>query len=132
MPPQLTVAAAIIERAGRVLICQRHRNDSFPHKWEFPGGKVEMGETPETALARELREELAIDADIGERVTSYDYAYPGRKPVTLVFCRVASFLGDPQNLIFERIVWEDRRHLPQYDFLEGDVDLVARLARGEL
>lgn len=132
MPAQVTVAAAIIERDGRVLICQRRKSDSHPLKWEFPGGKVEDGETPEVALARELREELAIDATIGETVTVYDYAYPGRKPIRLVFCHVTTFQGEPQNCIFERIVWEERRNLPQYDFLEGDVDFVARLARGEL
>lgn len=131
MPAQVTVAAAIIERSGRILICQRRRMDSHPLKWEFPGGKVENGETVEGALRRELCEELAIDAIIGDRVITYDYAYPGRKPITLAFCRVKSFDGEPRNCVFERIVWEDRRNLPHYDFLEGDADFVARLACGE-
>ena len=61
----LTVVAAIIVNHGKALICQRNRTDSFPLKWEFPGGKVEAGETPAQGLAREVLEELGARATIG-------------------------------------------------------------------
>ncbi|MBV9266177.1 MAG: NUDIX domain-containing protein, partial [Acidobacteriaceae bacterium] len=61
----MLVSAAISHRDGRVLVGQRRRADRHPLKWEFPGGKVEPGETPQQALARELREELLIDANVG-------------------------------------------------------------------
>ncbi len=66
-PSEIVVVAAVIERDCRILIGQRKRESKHALKWEFPGGKVEPGEAPPSALARELREELAIEAVIGER-----------------------------------------------------------------
>ena len=66
--PSRRVVAGIIERDGEILICQRRRDDSHALKWEFPGGKVERGESPEEALERELREELDIQAKIGPQL----------------------------------------------------------------
>ncbi|MFN7992567.1 MAG: NUDIX domain-containing protein [Bryobacteraceae bacterium] len=123
-----TVVAAIIERADRVLIGRRTPSQAHPLKWEFPGGKVEPGERPEEALRRELREELEIEAQIGPEVERYEFAYPGKKPILLVFFRVGSFAGEPRNLIFHEIAWVARQQLPEYDFLEGDVEFVKRLA----
>ena len=122
-----TVVAAIIQRADRILIGRRTGSQPHPLKWEFPGGKVEPGETPEHALARELREELAIEAKIGPEVERYEFIYPGKKPILLIFLRVDTFTGEPQNLIFQEIAWVAHRQLPGYDFLEGDVDFVKRL-----
>jgi 8-oxo-dGTP diphosphatase len=123
-----TVVAALIERAGRLLICQRRASGPHPLKWEFPGGKVESDETPETALARELREELGIEAEIGPEETRYPFAYPGKRPILLVFFRVREFNGRLRNLVFEQIRWEAPVALPAYDFLEGDIEFVRRLA----
>jgi len=125
------VVAAVIERDGCVLICQRKRDQRHPLKWEFPGGKVEPGESPPSALARELAEELSVRADIGPEITRYEYQYPGRSPILLIFYRVTRFDGEPANQIFEQMRWEQLHRLPQYDFLEGDVDFVQRLARNE-
>jgi len=119
-----TVVAAVIEREDRILICQRRRGQAHELKWEFPGGKVESGETPEDALRRELREELAIEAVLDHEITRYEYAYPGRSPILLIFFRVAQFAGEPRNLVFETIAWEPRQRLPEYDFLEGDLDFI--------
>ncbi|HEY2844155.1 MAG TPA: methyltransferase domain-containing protein, partial [Bryobacteraceae bacterium] len=74
--PGLDVVAAVILREGRILLCQRKRGGRHSLKWEFPGGKVESGEEPRAALARELREELDIEAVIGAEMDSYEIAYP--------------------------------------------------------
>ncbi len=120
-----TVVAAVIERNGRILVCQRRRGQVHQLKWEFPGGKVEAGETPEAALQRELREELGIEAVIDAEITRYVYTYPNRAPILLIFFRVTEFGGEPRNLVFETIEWEPRERLADYDFLEGDVAFIS-------
>jgi len=132
----IRVVAAIIEDAGRVLICQR-RGGPFSLKWEFPGGKIRPSETPRAALMRELREELLIEARIGREVyrICHHYAeisagieiafFTGRLPSPTLPCSV------PRNLVFERIVWVERARLGRYDFLAADRPLVRRLARGD-
>ena len=128
MPP-LLVVAAVIERDGRILIGQRKPGSKHALKWEFPGGKVEPGEEPRAALQRELREELALEAEIGPQIDAYEFQYPGAPSVTaLVFFQVTEFAGEPQNLDFAQIVWDTPAALPGYDFLEGDVEFVQRLA----
>ncbi len=119
--------AAVIERNGTVLICQR-KSGRHAGKWEFPGGKVEPGETQRQALARELGEELAIQAEIGEEIERHEIRYGNGPLLRLHFYRVTQFSGEPVNLQFERIVWEERAQLPNYDFLEGDVEFVKKLA----
>jgi len=126
------VVAAVIERDGRVLICQRSADDRYPLKWEFPGGKVEPGEDPRAALARELEEELAIRAVVGDEVLRYPYCYPNRTPIVLIFYRVADFAGEPRNRQFAETRWELPVRLPDYDFVQGDREFAGRLARGEL
>lgn len=128
--PLRTVVAAVIERDGRVLICQRRRWDSHPLKWEFPGGKVEPGESPAAALERELEEELAIQAQIGREIERLTHQYEGRAPFELVFFGVQEFHGEPANRAFEQILWEKPSRLPKYDFLEADAGFVGRLALG--
>ncbi|HYO80899.1 MAG TPA: (deoxy)nucleoside triphosphate pyrophosphohydrolase [Bryobacteraceae bacterium] len=127
----IRVAAALIVRDGRILIGQRLAADSHGLKWEFPGGKVERGESAADALARELEEELGIQARIDREVVRYTWAYPKRATILLMFHLVKVFAGEPQSLAFERIAWEDPSQLPRYDFLEGDLDLVRRIAAGE-
>jgi 8-oxo-dGTP diphosphatase len=124
----MEVVAAVIERDGQILIGQRKPGGRQGLKWEFPGGKVEPGEDLRTALARELREELGIDAQIGEEMERYDFSYAGQPPTHLIFFRVTEFTGEPANLDFAQIAWAGRQQLPEYDFLEGDVDFVRRLA----
>lgn len=122
------VVAAILERDGRILIGRRKPEQSHPLQWEFPGGKVEPGETPEQALARELEEELGITEAAGEEITRYPYAYPGKNPIELIFYRVTSFRGDPRNLIFHEMRWEPSDNLNSFDFVEGDRDFLRILA----
>ena len=122
------VVAAVIEGDNQVLICRRRADQAHPLKWEFPGGKVEANETPVAALERELEEELGIRAGIGAQIADYEYAYPGRPPIRLIFYRVTKFAGKIENRVFEEIRWETRERLPEYDFLEGDVGFVRMLA----
>ena len=128
--PEMRVVAALIERDGKILVCQRRAGDRFEFKWEFPGGKVEPEEEPRAALQRELREELAIEAKIGVEVARYEYEYPGKKPILLIFYRVDSYEGEPVNQVFASMQWTSARDLPALDFLDGDIDFVRRLARG--
>lgn len=114
------VVAAILEREGKVLICRRRPEQSHALKWEFPGGKVEPDETPTQALARELEEELGIRGAAGEQIAAYEYTYPGKKPIQLLFFRVQSYTGEPQNLIFHEMHWELPEKLVKFDFVEGD------------
>src|SRR2546421_5063550 len=122
------VVAAVIERDGRILIGQRKVGQRHALKWEFPGGKVEPGEAPEDALRRELEEELGVQAVIGGQIADYEYTYPAREPIRLIFFAVREFTGEMENRVFEQVLWETRERLPTYDFLEGDVDFVRMLA----
>ena len=122
-----TVVAAIMRREGRILICRRTAAQAHPLKWEFPGGKVEEGESPVEALARELAEELAVSARIGNEVERFEFSYPGKSPILLIFYAVTDFDGEPRNCVFEEIRWEAPRELGKFDFLEADLGLVKRL-----
>lgn len=124
------VVAAVLMRDGKILIGQRKPGGRHPLKWEFPGGKVEPGEDPRAALARELREELNVEAVIGEELDSYEVSYGDGFRLMLHFYRVTHFQGELRNLDFEQIAWEKPERLPEYDFLEGDVTFVAKLSRG--
>lgn len=119
-------------RDGKLLIGQRKAADRHGLKWEFPGGKVERGETPREALIRELREELSIEAEPGPEIARYEHAPAGRAPLLLIFHRVTEFRGEPTGTEFEEIRWEDPVSLPEYDFLDGDLDFIRRLARGRV
>ncbi len=123
----MEVVAAVIERAGRVLICQRKSGGKHALKWEFPGGKVEPGEDSASALARELREELQIEATIGSMIHAETVRYSNGPAISLEFYQVTEFSGEPVNLEFEQIVWEERTKLARYDFLEGDIEFVKKL-----
>ncbi|MCP5111572.1 MAG: (deoxy)nucleoside triphosphate pyrophosphohydrolase [bacterium] len=125
------VVAGIIVEDGNVLIGQRKRTQRHPLKWEFPGGKVELGETPRAALKRELQEELAIQATVGREIVRYEYSYPRRRPALLIFYRVKAFRGTASNVVFKQIKWVPPTKLPDYDFLDGDIDFIRRLVRGE-
>jgi len=125
------VTAGIIRNGDQLLICQRKAGSRFGLKWEFPGGKIEPGESPERCLRRELKEELAIEAVIGPEIHRADFQYPGFF-VRLLFFRVEEYQGTPENLAFEQIAWVTTTDLPSYDFLEADLGLVRKAAAGEV
>jgi 8-oxo-dGTP diphosphatase len=124
------VVAAVIERSGTILVGQRTRGQSHALKWEFPGGKVEAGESPPEALARELEEELGIGGATGREITRYVFEYPGRNPIELIFYRVADFTGEPRNVIFEDLQWHPKSELASLDFVEGDREFLEGIYTG--
>ena len=89
-------------------------------------------EEPRQALVRELDEELGIDAVPGREIIAYEYAYPGRKPIRLIFYEISEYDGQLRNRVFHDVRWAAPESLPGYDFLEGDRDLVQGIARGLL
>jgi len=134
-PLRLVVAALILrEGAGgtEVFICQRKPDQPMSLKWEFPGGKIEPGEGPEEALARELNEELGISAIIGERVTQVRHKYRNGGAVDLQFFLVKEFRGPLENRIFNDMRWAPLATLPEYDFLAADLGLIRDLSEGKL
>lgn len=123
-----TVVAGVLERNGQILICRRRADQPHPLKWEFPGGKLETGESPEAALVRELREELGIHSEAGTEIMRYEFAYAGKRPILLIFMRVSAWQGEIENRIFEAILWEKPAALQAYDFLEGDTQFLESIS----
>lgn len=121
------VVAGLIYRNGRLLVCRRRADGEFPLKWEFPGGKMEEGESEVAALKRELREELHIDVGGVKFIGQYDHGYEIGPTVSLRFFYVLDFAGTPQNVVFEQISWVKLSELETLDFLEGDRQLIKRL-----
>lgn len=121
------VAVGIILRGGLVLACQRKRTARYPLKWEFPGGKIETGETAREALDRELREELGIEIIEAREFSRQKWAYPEgtsdpKKDGSfhVVYFLVDSFLGEPIGKAFEKIQWVTPTALFEMDILEGN------------
>lgn len=126
------VAAGLIVRGGEVLICQRRPDQPMGLQWEFPGGKIEPGESAEQALVRELDEELGIRAIVGPLVTHIRHNYRHGGAVDLQFFAVREFEGELQNRIFRQFRWARLEELPTYDFLPADRGLIRDLASGKL
>jgi 8-oxo-dGTP diphosphatase len=134
-PLRRVVAALILRGEGltrEIFICQRRAGQPMGLKWEFPGGKIEPGETSEEALARELEEELAIVAIIGPRITTIHHAYRNGGAIEIEFFLVREFQGEPVNRIFQQMLWSPFANLPTYDFLAADLNLIRDLADGKL
>ena len=138
-PLRLVVAALILREATgdgaagmEVLICQRKADQPMSLKWEFPGGKIEAGESSEDALARELNEELGIKAVIGRRVARIRHKYRNGGAIDLQFFVVREFDGTLENRIFNDMRWAPLTELPGYDFLAADLGLIRDLSEGKL
>jgi 8-oxo-dGTP diphosphatase len=126
------VAAALIVREGQVLIGQRRPDQPMALLWEFPGGKIEAGESPQQALARELSEELGIQAAIGKPVTRIRHNYRHGGAVDLQFFAVNEFTGEIDNQIYQQVRWVRLEDLTAYEFLAADRGLIRDLAAGKL
>lgn len=125
----LVVAAGVIVRAGRVMICQRKQGVHNALKWEFPGGKLEAGESPEEALRRELREELEIDVQVGRVLDAVRHGY-GDRDVLILFYACEILSGEPRAVDCNAVVWAAPEALPGYDFADGDRRFLARSELG--
>ena len=128
------VVAAVIERSDRrLLIGQRRRNDTSPLKWEFPGGKVQNGEEPESALARELREELGAELVKSVELGRVRHKYAETpEELEIRFYAAAIAATDLIPKTFEKIAWVLPKELGDYDFLAANRELIAQLATGRI
>jgi 8-oxo-dGTP diphosphatase len=128
------VVAAVIEREDRrLLIGQRRRHDTSPLKWEFPGGKIEDGEAPEAALARELREELGVTLKKYAEIARVTHKYADTSEA-LEIRFFAVEIADQAMVAkpFEQVAWVLPKELSDYDFLAANARLVANLATGRI
>lgn len=128
----VVVVAGIIRDGDKALICRRRADGPFPLKWEFPGGKVETGESLADALSRELREELGIRIDGPEEFCRYRYRYETGFEVELCFFLVSRYFGPVQNKVFDEIMWAKLNELGSFDFLAGDRRLIESLTEEDL
>ena len=123
---QIHVVAGVIRDArGRILLARRTEGRDLAGLWEFPGGKVEPGESPEAALARELHEELGIEAKVGEALIRVPQQYPDKRLVLDV--RQVQFTGSPRGLDGQALVWAPTAKLASYAMPPADRPVVAAL-----
>lgn len=123
MLKNLDVVAAIIEREGKILLARRPENGDQPGLWEFPGGKVETGETQPEALARELLEELGIAAQISGYVASHQREVSGRM-IHLHAWHVEAFSGAPIAHCHSELVWCEPPEALDYALAPADIPLL--------
>ncbi|MBU1037620.1 MAG: 8-oxo-dGTP diphosphatase MutT [Candidatus Omnitrophica bacterium] len=122
------VTAAVIEKDGKILIAKRRIGDRHGGRWEFPGGKIDAGETPEECLKRELKEELGIEAEIGELICSSTFKYMF-VPLELLVYKVRHISGKFRALDHDELKWVEPSELAKYDFVKADVKVVKKLMR---
>jgi 8-oxo-dGTP diphosphatase len=125
----IEVAVGILKRSGKILLCQRKKGDRYGLKWEFPGGKTEPGETMESCLRRELREELSIEIGRTQKIRTIESFYKDGGWFRVSYYLISDFKGEPANNIFEQIVWVLPEELKGMDILEGNKPMVQNLIR---
>jgi len=123
----IVVTAAVIDRDGRFLVTKRQQGVHLEGYWEFPGGKCEAGESLDACLARELREELDVEAQVGEEVLVTTHPYADRS-VELHFFR-CDLKGEPRPLLGQEMRWATREELATLEFPPADGELIQRLTR---
>lgn len=127
--PELHVVGAAIVEAGRVLLTRRGPSMSMPGKWEFPGGKVEAGETPEAALAREVAEELGLAIEVGAPLGRGTALVAGRRIVLEVHLARRVDGGEPRLTEHDAAGWFRAEELASLDWPEADLPILATLRR---
>jgi len=124
----INVTAAIIEREGRFLIAKRKKGKHLENKWEFPGGKVELGESHEECLRRELKEEFGITAKINNFVAESIFDY-GDRMIRLLGYHVEYISGDFKLNVHDEIKWILPDEFDKFDFAEADLPLVEKVSK---
>lgn len=127
----IRVIAAVIAQDGKILICQRKNKDGSTGKWEFPGGKIEPGETDEECLVRELEEELNLCVRPGARLGQARHDY-GDCSVEVIFYRAEIVAGEMTRNVHADAAWAEQETLAGYDFLAADVGFVKQLSENGL
>ena len=127
MGSMIPVCAAVILRSGKVLLARRAPGFKHAGKWEFPGGLIEKGEAAASALARELREELGIEAEIGPEVARVSHAYDFGE-IELQAFLVSRFTGEPKLVDHDQLAWVEARRLLEYDLTPADVPVAQAVA----
>jgi 8-oxo-dGTP diphosphatase len=121
------VAVGVLQKGGKVLVCQRKKGSRYGLKWEFPGGKLEPGETILECLKRELFEELSISVRDIDRVQIQSTFYEDGGMFEVAYCFVSQFTGEARNNAFEEIRWVTIPELRALDNLKGNEAFVASL-----
>ena len=130
----IAVVAGLVVRDGKLLIARRPSGKHMAGKWEFPGGKIEKGETPEKALERELMEELDIETETGRVYHVISHSYP-EKDVLLIFYRSRLVSGEPRAVEEAEVRWIEEGQLRDFDWAEADgplIDLIEKDGFGAL
>ncbi|HVZ41768.1 MAG TPA: (deoxy)nucleoside triphosphate pyrophosphohydrolase [Candidatus Kapabacteria bacterium] len=130
--PIAVVVGLLSNSDGRILLCQRPAGKPYALQWEFPGGKVEPGESAAEALARELREELGIEAEIGPMLHNTTSRYTDGGLFAVAYYGVTQWNGAIANMGFADIQRVEPAMLTAFDILAGNVELCTMLARGEM
>ena len=122
------VTAAVIEKDGKILIAQRRKGATLGGRWEFPGGKIEPGETAEACLKRELKEEFDIECEIGKFIIASQFRYC-LVPIELLAYRVKHICGELKINEHDQIRWVSPSELVSYDFMPADKPIVKLLTK---
>ena len=129
----LLVVGGLIVKKNKILICQRSSDNEHPLKWEFPGGKVKNQEEPQQALKRELNEELKITIEQPIYLCDYMFEYQDLgKKVILFFFLINEYSGEISNTVHNQLKWIEIKQLSDYDFLEGDHEIIKKILKNDL
>ena len=123
---QKVAVGVVADSQGRLLIGERPQGKAYAGKWEFPGGKVELGETLFEALVREFREELNLQVEAAHALFSCVHAYPDRE-VELHFWQVTDYRGEPRGVEGQNLRWVHSDDLASVNFLEGNRALLEKI-----
>jgi ADP-ribose pyrophosphatase len=127
---RINVVAGIIINQNMILIGKRKDKDIGGGKWEFPGGKIEVGETNSEALERELYEELGISVKIGKELMNYEHVFK-TTIYNITFMEIIDYEGEICNNAHSEIKWVKFPNLPEYDFISGDDRFIQSLIKSK-
>ena len=129
----VSVVGGLILKKNKVLIFKSAENYDHPLKWEFPGGKILVGENVEKALIREINEELMIDIFEYKFLCDYIFEYKKlNKKVHLYFYLITKFNKDLMNTVHKQVKWIEIKELSDYDFLDGDHEIIQKIVSNDI